>query len=379
MIQWPRAVYLHVPFCLHHCGYCDFTLVARRDHLIPQWFDCLQRELEQHRRESGARLPVDSIFIGGGTPTHLSVLQLQQLAELIAGHFELQSGGEYSMEANPDGLEAEKLRVLHEAGVNRLSLGVQSFDDDVLKLLERTHRADAAAEVVCEAASILPAVSLDLMFGVPGQSEASWQRTVERAVSLPVVHVSTYGLTWEQGTPFFRRQRSGELQRVEEELERSQYLRAIQQLTGAGFEHYEVSNFARPGWQCRHNLVYWRAEEYLAFGPGAARYVGGVRSTSCRSVVKWLRSWSEGRACVEEEERCEPEQRAREAIMLGLRLRRGFDVAEFESRFGVTLRQLAGGALDQGLRRGQLELADGQLRLTETGLLLADSVTAEFL
>lgn len=139
----------------------------------------------------------------GGTPTHLSVLQLQQLAELIAGHFELQPGGEYSMEANPDGLEAEKLRVLHEAGVNRLSLGVQSFDDDVLRLLERTHRADAAAEVVCEAASILPAVSLDLMFGVPGQSEASWQRTLERAVSLPVVHVSTYGLTWEQGTPFF--------------------------------------------------------------------------------------------------------------------------------------------------------------------------------
>ncbi|MFM7924603.1 MAG: coproporphyrinogen III oxidase, partial [Planctomycetaceae bacterium] len=200
-----------------------------------------------------------------------------------------------------------------------------------------------------------------------------------RAALLPVVHVSTYGLTWEQGTPFFRRQRSGELQRAEEELERSQYLRAIKQLTLAGFEHYEVSNFARPGWQCRHNLVYWRAEEYLAFGPGAARYVQGVRSTSCRSVVKWLRSWSGGQPCVEEEECCDPEQRAREAIMLGLRLRRGFDVADFEQRFGVQLPELAGAALEQGLRRGQLELADGRLRLTEDGLLLADSVTAEFL
>ncbi|MFN5909053.1 MAG: radical SAM protein, partial [Planctomyces sp.] len=160
MIQWPRAVYLHVPFCLHHCGYCDFTLVARRDHLIPQWFDCLQRELEQQRRESGARLPVDSIFIGGGTPTHLSVLQLQQLAELIAGHFELQPGGEYSMEANPDGREAEKLRVLHEAGVNRLSLGVQSCVFFVVQLLERTHRGVSAGGVVCVAGAILPAVSL---------------------------------------------------------------------------------------------------------------------------------------------------------------------------------------------------------------------------
>ena len=140
MIHWPRAVYLHVPFCLHHCGYCDFTLVARRDHLIPQWFDCLQRELEQHRRESGARLPVDTIFIGGGTPTHLSVSQLQCLAELIAGHFELQPGGEYSMEANPDGLDTEKLQVLRQAGVNRLSLGVQSFDDGVLQLLEELQR-----------------------------------------------------------------------------------------------------------------------------------------------------------------------------------------------------------------------------------------------
>lgn len=379
MAVWPRAVYLHVPFCLHHCGYCDFTLVARRDHLIPQWFDCLQRELQRHRQQAGDRLPVDTIFIGGGTPTHLSLSQLQQLGQLVSEHFELQPGGEYSMEANPDGLDRPKLELLGEIGVNRLSLGVQSFDDDVLRLLERTHRADAAAETVCLAASVLSAVSLDLMFGVPGQTEASWEQTLARASLLPVVHVSTYGLTWEQGTPFFRRQRSGELQRAEEELERSQYLRAIKQLTLAGFEHYEVSNFARPGWQCRHNLVYWRAEEYLAFGPGAARYVQGVRSTSCRSVVKWLRSWSGGQPCVEEEECCDPEQRAREAIMLGLRLRRGFDVADFEQRFGVQLPELAGAALEQGLRRGQLELADGRLRLTEDGLLLADSVTAEFL
>lgn len=379
MTVWPRAVYLHVPFCLHHCGYCDFTLVARRDHLIPQWFDCLQRELQQHRLQAGDRLPVDTIFIGGGTPTHLSLSQLQQLGQLVAEHFELQPGGEYSMEANPDGLDRVKLELLGEIGVNRLSLGVQSFDDDVLRLLERTHRAEGAAEVVCLAASVLPAVSLDLMFGVPGQTDASWERTLARATSLPVVHVSAYGLTWEQGTPFFRRQRSGELQRAEEEVERSQYLLAIERLTLAGFEHYEVSNFARPGWQCRHNLVYWRADEYLAFGPGAARYVGGVRSTSCRSVVKWLRSWSEGRPCVEEEERCDAEQRAREAIMLGLRLRQGFDVANFEQRFGVRLQQLAGSALEQGLRRGQLEIAGGRLRLTETGLLLADSVTAEFL
>ena len=379
MHPWPRAVYLHVPFCLHHCGYCDFTLVARRDHLIPQWFDCLQRELEQHLAEAGTRLPVDTLFIGGGTPTHLSIPQLRQLGALIDRYFELQPGGEYSMEANPDGLDIEKLQVLREIGINRLSLGVQSFDDDVLRLLERTHRADGAAEVVSQAAEVLGSVSLDLMFGVPGQTQSSWGASLERAIGLPVVHISTYGLTWEQGTPFYRRQRNGQLQRAEEELERAQYLLAIERLTGAGFEHYEVSNFARSGHQCRHNLVYWHAEEYLAFGPGAARYVRGVRSTNCRSVVKWLRSWAEGQACVEDEECCDAEQRAREAIMLGLRLRRGFAVEEFERRFGVQLSALAGEALEQGLRRGQLELRDGWLRLTEAGLLLADSVTADFL
>ena len=154
-----------------------------------------------------------TLFIGGGTPTHLSIPQLRQLGALIDRYFELQPGGEYSMEANPDGLDLEKLQVLRQIGINRLSLGVQSFDDDVLQLLERTHRADGAADVVRQAAEVLGSVSLDLMFGVPGQTQSSWGASLERAIGLPVVHISTYGLTWEQGTPFYRRQRNGQLQR----------------------------------------------------------------------------------------------------------------------------------------------------------------------
>ncbi len=322
----PRSAYIHVPFCLHRCGYCDFTLVANKDHLIPAYLTALEHEM----RSTGGPHDVETLFIGGGTPTHLSHSQLGTLTALIRDHFQLASDGEYSIEANPDGLPEEILLLLRDSGVNRISLGVQSFDDTVLRTLERQHSGLEACTVVQRCSQHFPAVSLDLIFGVPGQTMESWLHTLDTALSLPIQHISTYGLTFEPGTAFFRREQTGVLNRVHDEIERNMYLAAIDRIQQAGFEHYEVSNFARPGFRCRHNMTYWNADEYFACGPGAARYLNGVRTTNSRSVPRWIQSWTDHQPCIHEQECLTPEDKAREAIMLGLRMRAGLDLRRFE-------------------------------------------------
>jgi oxygen-independent coproporphyrinogen-3 oxidase len=379
MQSLPRSVYIHVPFCLHHCGYCDFTLVANRNDLIPQWLECLRRELDHELAGYFRPIEFDTLFLGGGTPTHLATDQLKALFELLALFFRPAAGAEISIEANPDGLTTEKLELLKTHGVNRISIGVQSFQNQELEVLERTHNGTEGAEAVCRAADYISQVGVDLIFAVPGQTLVSWEDSLRTAISLPVHHISTYGLTWEQGTPFFRRQRQGVLQKAPEDLECQMYLNAIATLQRSGFEHYEVSNYAKPSCRCRHNLVYWRAQEYFAFGPGAARYVNGQRSTNCRSVLRWLKAWSAHRPCNEPDDFPEPEDRAREAVMLGLRLREGFSLDTFEGRFGVSLENLAGPALKRSLNMGLTEIVSNWLRLTEAGLLIADSVVSDFL
>lgn len=379
MHSLPRSVYIHVPFCLHHCGYCDFTLVANRNDLIPQWLECLRRELDHELAGHSLPIEFDTLFLGGGTPTHLATDQIKSLFELVALFFRPAAGAEISIEANPDGLTREKLELLKTHGVNRISLGVQSFQNQELEVLERTHNGTEGAEAVCRAAEYISRVGVDLIFAVPGQTLASWEESLETAISLPVNHISTYGLTWEQGTPFFRRARQGTLQKAPEELECRMYLTAIAKLQRSGFEHYEVSNFAKPTCRCRHNLVYWRAQEYFAFGPGAARYVNGHRSTNCRSVLRWLKAWSASRPCTEPDDFTEPDDRAREAVMLGLRLREGFSLDDFQGRFGVSLETLAGPALTRSLSSGLTEIVSNWLRLTDAGLLIADSVVSDFL
>lgn len=378
-MTWPRAVYVHVPFCLHHCGYCDFTLVANRDHLIPEYLRLLATEFEQLTSDVPKPLTVDTIFLGGGTPTHLSPADLQTLLDTIHRHFQLAVDGEYSIEANPDGLCDERLRLLRNNGVTRLSLGVQSFDPLVLKTLERQHSPESAIDAVQRAAQVFDNVSLDLIFGVPGQSLESWHATLQTAMSLPIQHISTYGLTYEQGTPFFRRESAGVLHRTPDLLERQMYQDGIAMLADAGFRHYEVSNFAKPDFQCRHNRVYWNADEYFAFGPGAARYLHGIRSTNVRSVVKWLRAVQNGDDWIEDREELTAEEKAREAIMLALRMIEGLNVVGFERRFHLCLADLAGEELSRHVDQGNLVLRNGFLRLTPSGLMIADTVVSDFL
>lgn len=371
----PRAAYLHVPFCRHRCGYCNFTLVAGRDDLIPAYLDALEHELQQ----LGRPRPVDTLFFGGGTPTHLADASLRRLLRLALDWFPLADGGEFSVEANPRDAVPEKLATLAEFGVNRLSLGAQSFSARKLELLERDHRRDEIERAVSLAAGHFASVGIDLIFGVPGETANEWRDDLRDAIALRPTHISTYGLTIEKGAAFYGRSLRGELTAVDEELERLCYEEARERLEAAGYEHYEVSNYALPGFRCRHNEAYWLGLPYFAAGPGAARFVDGRREVNHRSLVAYIRRLEAGQSPVAEWEQLEPEEAARERLVFGLRRLEGVEASDFACATGFSIEQLVGGALPRFLDQGLLEWNGTKLRLTRPGVLVSDAIWPAFL
>ena len=262
-----RSAYIHVPFCRHHCGYCNFTLVAGRDDLIEEYLRAIEIELAllKFPRE------VDTLYFGGGTPTHLSLSQFEALAAAVLKWHPLAKGYEWTVEANPADVDVAIIDMLRRFGVTRLSLGGQSFRDDKLRLLERDHSESQIRQSVELARDAGMQVSLDLIFATPGETLTQWRDDLEIGISLEPDHISTYGLTFEQGTAFWNRKAHGQLYEADEELQRDMYALAIDCLMAAGYEHYEISNFARPGRRSRHNQVYWSGDGYYAAGPGAAQ------------------------------------------------------------------------------------------------------------
>lgn len=376
-LRAPRSAYVHVPFCVHRCGYCDFTLVAGKDQLIDDYLRALALQL---RSVLGDERPeLDTLYFGGGTPTHLSVTQLERLFTLVASHVRLTPGAEFTVEANPVDLDAERIDRLAAAGVNRISLGVQSFDADILALLERDHREPQIVAGLERLRARIDNVSIDLIFGVPGQSLDLWRTTLEQAISLRPRHVSTYGLTFERGTAFWSRREKGLLRPAPEELEGDMYALAMEQLPAAGWEQYEISSFATAGFRSRHNQVYWSGLPYHGFGPGAARYLQGIREREHRSVTNWLANVLAGRSTVAEREQLSDEDRARERLVLGLRRTEGIEGAQFSRETGFAFRELAGPAMDRFLQQGLLEERDGWLRLSRAGRFVADAVIVELL
>ena len=367
----PRAAYIHVPFCRHRCGYCNFTVVAGRDDLVPRFLEALERELSA----LGDPKEVDTLFIGGGTPTLLEPADLQRLLAIITAWHPLAAGGEFSLEANPECFDQARAACLAAAGVNRISLGAQSFNREKLRRLERSHTAAEITRSVELARAAGASVSLDLIFAAPHETLEDWRADVQAAVALEPDHISTYGLTFERGTTFWGRLSRGELSQADEELERTMYAEGIDLLTAAGFEHYEVSNFARPSHRCRHNQVYWDAAPYYAAGPGAARYVNGCRQVNHRSTTTWMKRVLAGQSPVAESETLPPEDRAREALVLGLRRIEGVALDAFAQRFGYSAEALFGAETLQALvDQGLLACADGRLRLTREGLFVSDSI-----
>ncbi len=371
----PRAAYIHVPFCRHRCGYCNFTLVAGRDDLIGDYLQAI--ELELNTLETPR--VVDTLYFGGGTPTHLSPDQFRQLATAVLKWHPLSSGYEWTVEANPADINQATIDTLIELGVTRLSLGGQSFRADKLRLLERDHRDADIERAVRWAKDGGMEVSLDLIFATPGETLAQWKADLDAAISLEPDHVSTYGLTFEQGTEFWNRKSRSELLEPDEDLQRDMYATAIDGLTEAGYEHYEISNFAQPGRRSRHNQVYWSGDGYFAAGPGAARYVNGVREKNLRSTTAYLKHVLQGESPVAEREELSVEGRARELLVFGLRRIGGVSRSDFRQRTAFELNEIVGVPLKKFIDLGLLADDGDWIRLTREGLFVCDAMWPEML
>lgn len=371
--RWPQAAYVHVPFCAHHCGYCDFAVAAGRDVLIEPYLQALAAEIG-----AGAS-PLTTLFLGGGTPSHLAAGQLDRLLTLLQQTLPLAAGGEYTLEANPDSLTADKVALLAAHGVTRVSLGAQSFHRPLLAVLERTHDPDAIPRAVDALRRHDMQVSLDLIFGVPGQTSAEWRADLDAALALAPDHLSTYGLTYEKGTRLWKQRQRGDLAPLDEEAELALYECAMDTLEAAGFEHYEISNFARPGRRSRHNQVYWANHAYHGFGLGAARYVDGVREVNTRDLDGYLRRALAGESVTQQSERLDDAERARETMAVQLRRCDGIDRPAFREQTGRDLDAVAGERLGWLVEQGLVRDDGRAVGLTRRGKCVADAVIERLL
>lgn len=373
----PRSAYLHVPFCRHRCGYCNFAVVADRIDLVSDYLDAIERELNWLQKPR----PVKTLYFGGGTPTRLPLEQLKKLLRLAKQWFPVEEPDnfEWTVEANPADLPSEAIKMLAEEGVTRISLGAQSFNGTKLKKLERDHNDTDICRTVETAHKNGLDVSIDLIFAAPGETLDEWKNDLQKAVDLKTSHVSTYGLTFEKGTTFWNRLHSNQLNEVEEDLQRKMYLTSIEILTNAGFDHYEVSNFAKPGCRSRHNEAYWAGQEYYAVGPGAARYLDGVRETNHRSTTTYLKRVLNDESPVAEREELTAEQRARERLVFGLRRIEGVNRSQFHQSTGYEIENLVESEITKLVDLGMLEQTSTHLRLTREGLLVSDALWPELL
>lgn len=377
----PRSVYIHIPFCAQKCHYCDFnTFVTRNPQLVWDYLRALEREMEL----TFTLVPperVETVFVGGGTPTILTPEQMRFFLETVVKHLgeKLTEDYEFTMEANPGTCDREKLAIMSAFGVNRLSFGAQSFDDRLLKRLGRIHRAAEIIESVEAAhAAGFHNISLDLMFGLPEQTRDDWLRTLEQALTLPLRHLSAYSLKVEEHTLFHTLYEKDQLPLPSEEEELAMYLLLIAFLEKNGFAMYEISNFARPGWESRHNQTYWLNDEYYGIGAGAHGYVRGRRHVNAGPLTVYLQLAANGLPRVEEF-LVEREEAMENEMILGLRLTRGVNLARFAQRYGRTVWEEFGEVVRQQIAKGMLVEEGGYLRLTQKGLPLGNEVFMHFL
>lgn len=379
----PRVgLYVHLPFCPHRCCYCDFAIAVippssrRRNDLVARYLRALQREAETWQ----GQLLACTLYFGGGTPSFLRPEELEPLLSFLRCAFALPPEAEVTLEANPGTVAAEDWRLWRELGINRLSLGVQAFQDEWLRWMRRGHTA-AEAAAACRAAQEagFDNINLDLIYGLPGQTREQWQATLRQAVALEPQHLSLYSLTVEPQTPLQRWIQRGRQAPPDDDLAADMYEWALDFLGEAGYEPYELSNFARPGFHSRHNCLYWRNEPYLGLGTSAASFLGGVRWSNAVPWREYLRRMEAGLSPVAQEERLDEEGQMRETLILALRMREGVSEREFYRRFGTTLETLCGPTLERLAEWGLLERKGDAWRLTRRGMLLANVVFRELL
>jgi oxygen-independent coproporphyrinogen III oxidase len=366
------GVYVHLPFCPYLCPYCDFAKWPHRATAAARYFEALCAEIEREPPTAA-----ETIYLGGGTP---NAYDRAQIADLLARLRERFRGArEITIEINPELVRGGDLAAYRAAGITRLSIGVQSFDGNEIATLGRKHTvAQVAAVVAAARAARFDSVSLDLMFAVPGQTPASWRATLRAAVELAVDHCSSYGLTVEEGTPFWAWRAREAAAFVDDAGEAELYAIAIETLEAAGYEQYEISNFARPGHQCAHNLNYWANGDYVGLGVGAASYRDGLRSVHTRSLEEYVSALRDGQGIPSEGERLEGRKRVGEAVMLALRTAQGVGLSEFKERYGIDVMEHYAPVVTRFARTGLLERVGDSVRLTRRGIFLANDVCGAF-
>ncbi|MDQ2679597.1 MAG: radical SAM family heme chaperone HemW [Candidatus Eremiobacteraeota bacterium] len=369
------GLYVHLPFCPYICPYCDFAKWPHKRSRARQYLTALYREIEN---ESMGR--AESIFFGGGTPNTYEAAELCELITCLKERFPSRLEHEITIEMNPDLAHATDFAAYRAAGVNRLSIGVQSFNDAEIATLGRRHSAADIVRVVSQArVAAIPSLSLDLIFAVPGQTPQSWSQTLRTAIGLEVDHISTYGLTVEEGTPYASWQQREPGAFFDDSQEADFYQEAITQLEAAGYEQYEISNFARPGHRSIHNANYWDNGQYLGFGVGAASYRDGVRSVHTRSLDEYISALDAGRPIPTQSEQLQGAARAGEAVMLALRTEQGVGFKRFKERYAIDFLTFYQPVVERLCRDGLLDVDETRAALTKRGRFVANDVCGAFL
>lgn len=368
------AIYIHIPFCTNICKYCDFNKFYIENQPVDEYLDALEAEIKLR-----GEIEAKTLFIGGGTPSALSVEQLRRLLEIVTTNIQV-GAVEFSVEANPDDLTLEKMQVMHEFGVNRLSIGVQTFNDKLLGEIGRTHSSQGAVDAINLAKEVgFKSVSIDLIYGLPGQTLDDVKSDIETAMSLDLQHISAYSLIVEPKTVFYIEEEKGNLDLPSEDLEAEMYEYIMDTLAENEFKQYEISNFAKKGCDSKHNLTYWNNEEYFGFGAGAHGYIEGVRYANHGVMKKYLESVGNGELPLATEREVTVREQMEEEMFLGLRKVAGVSFIKFKKRFGVHMGEafpmIASNLIDMEL----VECVAGSIRLTRNGRLIANEVFQMFL
>jgi len=375
-----QSAYIHIPFCHHICHYCDFNKVFFKQQPVDEYIEMVIKEMH-HRSEISREHPLKTIFIGGGTPTALSAKQLDRLFEGITSELLTENQlVEFAVEANPGELTEEKLSVLKNAGVNRLSIGVQSFDDELLKKIGRVHRTEDVFRTVHQAEkSGFDNISLDLMYALPGQTVEQFKKTLETAFTLNVKHYSAYSLIIEPKTVFYNLMQKGRLSLPPQEQEAIMYELAMEEMEKQGFKQYEISNYAIPGYESNHNITYWNNEYYYGFGAGAHGYEDGIRTSNIGPVKKYMENVLELGSAFQSQHQVSMEEAMEEEMFLGLRKVEGVYKERFFGKFNLTLESKFGEQIKQLVHKGLLVDTEKSIFLTRKGKLLGNEVFQEFL
>lgn len=375
MQKKPTSAYIHIPFCTQICYYCDFSKVFIKNQPVDEYLEKLMEEVRFYDLPA-----LKTLYIGGGTPSALSAAQLRYLLTNLETILDLSQVEEFTIEANPGDLTADKIAVLKDSKCNRVSLGVQTFDDRMLKKIGRSHNQEQIYETI---AALKEAgfynISIDLIYALPGQTMEQVVDNVAKALALDIPHMSLYSLILENHTVFMNRQRRGNLHLPNEDVESDMFEYILSELEKNGFEHYEISNFTKPGFESRHNLMYWDNAEYYGLGAGASGYLNGMRYRNRGPIQHYLKSIREKGHARLHEEILSDKERMEEEMFLGLRKKSGISMARFEEKFGVSFQERYGQIVADLVAEGLLQCEGDQIRMTKKGLFLGDTVAERFI